>query len=438
LNALACGLAPRMRPLSPRRSAIVAALDIGTSKVTCLIGRLKPLAEDEAMRGRSHAVEVIGFGHTRAHGLKAGVIADLAPAEEAIRNAVDIAERAAGMEIAAVVVAFGGGRLSSESFAASVRLHGPRVEEGDIGRVLDAASLHSVRGGRAVLHSLPGAYGLDQTGGILDPRGMLGKVLSVDLHVITADLAALKNLMLCVERCHLTVEGVIAAPYAAGLAALSADEAELGATVIDFGAGTTTAAVFAGGHCLYVDGIAIGGYHITLDLARGLSIRIPEAERLKTLHAAVLASSSDEHKMITIPTIEGIGRETPNATSLGQIVRMACPRAEEILEMLRERLRAADMLGQASRRVVLTGAAAEFTGLVELAGRMFKTGARLGRPLGVAGLNDNARSPAFATASGLLVYPQFAGREHFEPRRRHGGGERSYLVRVGRWLQESF
>jgi len=427
-----------MRPLSPRRSAIVAALDIGTSKVTCLIGRLKPLAEDEAMRGRSHAVEVIGFGHTRAHGLKAGVIADLAPAEEAIRNAVDIAERAAGMEIAAVVVAFGGGRLSSESFAASVRLHGPRVEEGDIGRVLDAASLHSVRGGRAVLHSLPGAYGLDQTGGILDPRGMLGKVLSVDLHVITADLAALKNLMLCVERCHLTVEGVIAAPYAAGLAALSADEAELGATVIDFGAGTTTAAVFAGGHCLYVDGIAIGGYHITLDLARGLSIRIPEAERLKTLHAAALVSSSDEHKMITIPTIEGVGRETPNATSLGQIVRMTCPRAEEILEMLRERLRAADMLGQASRRIVLTGAAAELTGLVELAGCMFKTGARLGRPLGVIGLNDNARSPAFATASGLLVYPQFAGREHFEPRRRHGGGERSYLVRVGRWLQESF
>jgi cell division protein FtsA len=318
-----------------------------------------------------------------------------------------------------------------------VRLHGPRVEEGDIGRVLDTASLHSLRGGRAVLHSLPIAYGLDQTGGIRDPRGMLGKVLSVDLHVITADLAALKNLMLCVERCHLSVEGVIAAPYAAGLAAFSADEAELGATVIDFGAGTTTAAVFAGGHCLYVDGIAIGGYHITLDLARGLSIRIPEAERLKTLHAAALVSSSDEHKMITIPTIEGIGREMPNATSLGQIVRMTCPRAEEILEMLRERLRAADMLGQASRRIVLTGAAAELTGLVELAGRMFKTGARLGRPLGVTGLNDNARSPAFATASGLLVYPQFAGREHFEPRR-HGGGDRSYLVRVGRWLQESF
>jgi cell division protein FtsA len=438
MNALARGLAPRMRPLSPRRSAIVAALDIGTSKVACLIGRLRPLVEDDAMRGRSHAAEVIGFGHTRAHGLKAGVIADLAPAEEAIRSAVDMAERAAGMEIAAVAVAFGGGRLSSESFAASVRLHGPRVEEGDIGRVLDAASLHSIRGGRAVLHSLPVAYGLDQMSGIRDPRGMLGKVLSVDLHVITADLAALKNLMLCVERCHLSVEGAIAAPYAAGLATLTADEVELGATVIDFGAGTTTAAVFAGGHCLYVDGIAIGGHHITMDLARGLSIRIPEAERLKTLHAGVLASSSDEHKMITIPGIDGSRREALNATSLGQIVRMARPRAEEVLEMLRERLRAAGMLGQASRRIVLTGAAAELTGLVELAGRIFKTGARLGRPLGVTGLNDNARSPAFAVASGLLVYSQFAGREHFEPRRRHAGGEGSYLVRVGRWLKESF
>ncbi|HXY90272.1 MAG TPA: cell division protein FtsA [Xanthobacteraceae bacterium] len=437
MNAPVRGFATRMRPLSPRRSAIVAALDIGTSKVTCLIGRLKPAAEDGLMHGRSHAIEVIGFGHTRAYGLKAGMIADLAPAEEAIRNAVDMAERAAGMEIISVLVAFGGGRMGSESFAASVRLAGPRVEAGDIGRVLDAASQHSVRNGRTVLHSLPLAYRLDQTDDIRDPRGMLGKTLAADLHVITAEEAALRNLMLCVERCHLSVEGVVAAPYAAGLAVLSADEAELGATVIDFGAGTTTAAVFAGGHCLHVDGIAIGGHHITMDLARGLLIRIPEAERLKTLHAAVLAGASDEHRMITIPVIEGAGREAPGTASLGQLVRMACPRAEEILEMLRERLRTANVLGPASRRIVLTGAAAELTGLVELAGRMFKTTARLGRPLGVAGLNEEARAPAFAAACGLLVYPQFAAREHFERRRRHGG-DGSYLVRVGRWLQESF
>jgi cell division protein FtsA len=436
MNAPVRGLTPRMRPLSPRRSAIVAALDVGTSKVTCLIGRLKPLAEDDALRGRSHSIDVIGFGHTRAWGLKAGMIADLAPAEEAIRAAVDMAERAADLEIVSVLVSFGGGRLGSESFAASVRVAGPRVEEGDIGRALDAASLHSVRDDRTVLHSLPVAYGLDQTGGIRDPRGMLAKTLSADLHVVTAEPSALRNLVLCVERCHLAVQGVVAAPYAAGLAALSADEAELGATVIDFGAGTTTAAVFAGGHCLHVDGIAIGGHHITMDLARGLLIRIPEAERLKTLHAAVLAGASDEHKMITIPVIEGTGREAPSTASLGQLVRMACPRAEEILEMLRERLRAANMLGPASRRIVLTGAAAELTGLVELAGRMFKTTARLGRPLGISGLGEEARAPAFAVACGLLVYPQFARRERFE--RRRGGGEGGYLVRVGRWLQESF
>ena len=435
MSAPARGLAPRMRPLLPRRSAIVAALDIGTSKVTCLIGRLKPLAEDDAMRGRSHAVEVIGLGHTRAEGIKAGVIADLAPAEEAIRSAVDMAERSAGMEIASIVVACGGGRLASESFTASVSLPGASVDEGDIGRVLDTASAHSVRGGRAVLHSLPVAYGLDQTRGIGNPTGMIGRSLSVDLHVITAETAGLKNLMLCVERCHLSVEGVIAAPYAAGLGVLSADELELGATVIDFGAGTTSAAVFTDGHCLHIDGIAIGSHHITTDLARGLSIRLPEAERLKVLHAAVLASPSDEHRVITIPTIEG--RAAPAAASLGQIVRVAKPRAEEILEMLHQRLRAADMLGPSSRRIVLTGAAAELTGLTELAGRVFKTTARLGRPLGVTGLDEEARTPAFAVASGLLIYPQFAAREHFEQHRR-GRSEKNYLVRVGRWLQESF
>jgi len=436
MSALARGMAPRMRPLSPRRSAIVAALDIGTSKITCLIGRLRPLGDDELIRGRSHAIEVIGCGHTRAHGIKAGMVADLDPAEESIRAAVDMAERAAGLEIASVAVSFGGGRLGSEGFAASVRLDRARVEQGDIGRVLDAASLHSVRGGRAVLHSLAVAYGLDQTSSIRDPRGMLGKVLSADLHVITTDLAALKNLIFCVERCHLAVEGVIAAPYAAGLSVLTADEAELGATMIDFGAGTTTCAVLANGHCVHVDAIAVGGQHVTMDLARGLSIPIPEAERLKILHAAVLAAASDEHRMISIPTIEG-GRRSREAASLGQIVRMTAPRLEEILEMLRDRLRAADMLGQASRRIVLAGGGAELAGVVQLAGRIFNTSARIGRPLGITKLGEDVRAPAFAAATGLLVYPQFAGREHFEPRRRRGG-DGGYLVRVGRWLKESF
>lgn len=437
-SALSRGLAPRMRPINPRRSAVIAALDIGTSKIACLIGRLKPLNGGTHLGGRTHSVELIGFGHTRARGIKAGTVIDMERAEEAIRIAVDAAERSAKVEIASVVLAISGGRLGSDSYAASVRLPAPSVEEGDIARVLDAASLHSVRDGRGVLHSLPVGYALDGISGIHDPRGMLGETLSVDLHVVTADLPALKNLVLCVERCHLTVESLIAAPYAAGLAVLAADEMEIGATLLDFGNGTTAAAVFAAGDCIHVDGIAIGGSHVTMDLARGLSTSAVEAERLKTLHGSVLAGSSDEIDMVTVPPVDGSEHETANAVSRSSMVRMIRPRVDEILEVMRDRLKAANLFSVASRRIVLTGGGAQLTGMPELVGRVFGTTTRIGRPLGMTGFPEPARGPAFAVAAGLLVYPQFAGREHFEPRRRHAWGEANYVARVGRWLRESF
>jgi cell division protein FtsA len=452
-----------MGPLPPRRPVVVAALDIGTSKVACLIARLTPRAE--AVHGRSHAVDLMGFGYTSSRGIKGGTVADMARAEESIRRAVDAAERMAKVEVASVLVSVSGGRLGSESFAASVRLQGAAVEQSDIGRVLDAASLHSVRDGRgalaheasgqrdnpnmrapdnrpkagssarAVLHSLPVGYGLDDHHGIRDPRGMIGQVLSVDLHVVTADWPVLKNHVLLVERCHLEVEGLVAAPYAAALSSLTADEAELGAVGIDFGAGTTTFSVFAGGHCVHVDGIAVGGQHLTMDLARALSTRVSEAERLKSLYGSAIASASDDMDMITVPAIED---EVPNAVPRAYIVRALRPRIEEIVEFLRERLAQAGMLAEARRRLVLTGGGSELAGLADLVGRAFGGRARVGRPIGIGRLADTARAPGFAVAAGLLVFPQIADREHFEPRRRVVQTEGNYLVRVGRWLRESF
>jgi len=433
---MARGLAPRMGPL-PRRPVIVAALDIGTSKIACLIARLTPRRGGDVMRGRTHAVELIGFGHTSSRGIKSGAVADMARAEESIRRAVDAAERMARLEIASVLVSVSGGRLGSDSFAASVRLQGASADQGDIGRVLDAASLHSVRDGRAVLHSLPVGYGLDGSAHIRDPRGMIGQVLAVDLHVVTADWPALKNLVFLVERCHLSVEGLVAAPYAAALSSLTADEAELGAICIDFGAGTTSVSVFAGGDCVHTDGIALGGQHLTLDLARALSARVSEAERLKSLYGNVIATASDDLDMITVPAIEG-DRELPTAVPRSHIVRTLRPRIDEIVEFLRERLAAAGMLGEARRRLVLTGGAAQLTGLSEYVGRAFGATARIGRPIGIGRLSDTARAPGFAAAAGLLIFPQVADREHFEPRRRAVANEGNYLKRVGSWLKESF
>jgi cell division protein FtsA len=431
-------IAPRMRPLGNKRSTIVAALDIGTSKVACVIAKLKAERGREMPRNRTHSVEIIGIGLTRAFGIKAGTVVDIEAAEDSIRRAVDQAERSAKVEIASVILSVTGGRLGSESFAASVRVPGSSVEGGDIARVLDAASLHSVRDGRAVLHSIPIAYHLDEVSNIQDPRGMLGRTLAVDLHVATADYPALQNLILCVERCHLSVEGMIAAPYAAGIAALSDDEAELGATVIDLGAGTTTLAAFVNDTCVHMDGIAVGSFNVTRDLARGLSTKLAEAERIKTLYGDVIEGGSDHTDLIMVPSIEGSSRDRGNSTTRAQVIRIVRARIDEIFEMLHERLSAAGILNLTGRRILLTGGGAQLGGIGELASRTFGASVRVGEPRAIAGLNREAHGPAFAVAAGLAAYPQFAGREHFEPRRRLAPHEGNYLRRVGRWFKESF
>lgn len=438
MKGLVRGLAPRMKPIGNKRSTIVAALDIGTSKIACIIARLKSDRSTDMPRNRTHAVEVIGFGHTRAHGIKAGTVVDIEAAEESIRRAVDKAERSAKVEIASVVLSVTGGRLGSESFAASVRVPGSSVEGGDIARVLDAASQHSVRDGRAVLHSIPIAYHLDDVSNIQDPRGMLGRDLAVDLHVATADYPALQNLILCVERCHLSVEGMIAAPYAAGIAALSDDEAELGATVIDLGAGTTTLAAFINDTCVHMDGIAVGSYNVTLDLARGLSTKLSEAERIKTLYGDVIEGSSDHIDLIMVPAIDGTGPGIGHSATRAQVIRIVRARIDEIFEMLHERMQAAGILNLTGRRIVLTGGGAQLGGLGELASRAFNASVRVAAPRGIKGLHHAAQTPAFATAAGLAAYPQFAEREHFEPRRQLASQEGNYLRRVGRWFKESF
>jgi len=440
MSALQYGLTPKMKPVSPRRNALVAALDIGSSKIACLIARLRPHPPQQSFTRRSHAIEVIGFGHAAARGTKAGGVVNLDEAEESIRQTVDAAERMAKVEIESVVLAVASGRLASELFAAEIDMAGSAVSEGDIARVLAAGSRHSLRQGRAVLHSLPVGYSIDGGNGIRDPRGMLGSRFGVDMHVATTDITAARNLMLAVERCHLAVEAMVASPYVAGLSVLADDEADLGAAVVDMGAGTTTMAVFHGGKFVHAEGFALGGLHVTMDIARGLNAALADAERIKTLYGSVLLGGSDERDMITVPPISEDEREQPQFVSretLGHIVR---PRVEEILEMVRDRLAACSFAALPGMRVILTGGASQLTGLPELAARVLGRQVRIGRPLGIAGLPDAAKGAAFAVAAGLLVYPQAAHLEYFGPRRQRytAAGTGGYFARVGRWLRESF
>lgn len=440
MTALQYGLTPKMKPVSPKRSALVAALDIGTSKIACLIGRLTPRAPQEVLRRRTHAIEVIGFSHTGAHGMKAGNVVDLVEAEEAVRHALDLAERSAKRQIEAAIVSVSAGRLASELYAASVDISGKTVTDFDIARVLAAGSRRSVRQGRVVLHSIPIGFALDNARGIRDPRGMLGRQFGVDMHVVTADGAVVRNLMLTIESCHLAVEAMVASPYVAGLAVLADDEADHGAAIIDMGAGTTTVAVFSSGRFIHADGFALGGFHVTMDLARGLSTSIYDAERIKTLYGSVLAGGLDERDMITVPTVGVDERDPPQFVSRATLTRIIKPRVEEILEMVRDRLATSPFAAEPRARVVLTGGASQLTGLPELASRILARPVRIGRPLGISGLPEDSKGAAFAVAAGLLVYPQTAHLEHFESQRtrHHMTGNGGYIARVGQWLRESF
>jgi cell division protein FtsA len=433
------GFTPKMRPVSPRRSAIVAGLDIGTSKIVCLIARLKPQGPQDTLRRRTHGIEILGIGHTESRGMKAGAVINLAEVEQAVRHAVELAERDASVQLESVVLSLSSGRPSSECYAVNVNVAGSGVTDGDIARALAAGCNHSVRPGRIVLHSMPIGYALDGVHGVGEPRGMLAREFGVDMHMVTADVAAARNLMLVVERCHLEVETMVAAPYVAGLSAISDDEADIGAALIDMGAGTTTMAVFSSGRFTYADGFALGGTHVTMDLARGLNARISDAERIKTYYGSVLAGGSDERDMITVPAVSDDDREPPQFVSRASLVRIIKPRVEEILEMVRDRLAASPFASEPRAHVILTGGASQLTGLPELAAQILNRPVRVGRPLGMAGLPEVAKGPAFAVATGLLVYPQAAHLEHFEPRRtRHLMTGTGYIARVGRWLRESF
>ncbi len=433
-------LPARMRALPARKSALLCALDIGTAKIVCLIARLDPMDASECLRGRTHRCRLLGIGHQRSAGIKSGVVVDLDEAENAIRRAVDAAERMAGVQVESVILNVTGGRIGSQLYNAQVGIGSRGVNEADIHLVLEACAARTQQQGKAVLHSLPTGFSLGDMRNIRDPKGMIGDMLGADMHIVSCDATVAHNLMLAVERCHLSVEAIVATPYAAALAALVDDEAELGTTLIDMGAGTTSIGVFAGGKLVHVDALALGGGHVTLDIARGLNTRLADAERLKTLYGACLGSSSDERETVAV-TLAGDDGDRPTHVPKAQLLRIIRPRVEEILELLRDRLRSAGLAANSASRFILTGGASQLTGMAETAKQILAGQIRLGRPLGIHALPEAAKNPSFSAAVGLLVYPQAAKIEYFRPGRRRAEaatGTNGYIARVGQWLRESF
>ncbi len=429
----------RLRPVQPGRTTLVGVLDIGSTKICCVIARLTPRPEGRALKGRSHQAEVIGFGYGPSSGVKSGVVSDIERAEQAIRSVVGMAERAAGLTLESVIVNVTAGRLGSETFSAAVSLAGQEVEQADLQRVLRAVNERSVRPERSIVHALPIGYSLDGQKGIRDPRGMVGEKLGVDVAVVSSETLAMRNLELVLHRCHLQIEALIATPYASGLATLVDDESQLGVACIDFGGATTTVSVFNEGHLCYVDAIAIGGHHLTLDIARQLSVSVADAERIKTFYGSVLPGQADERDMISIQPVGASHDEAPGQVARSVLTRIMRPRIEEILTAIRDRMQATAMMDVCGRRFVLTGGASEMTGLPEVARRVLARNVRNGRPMGIAGLPEMAKGAAFAAVAGMLIYPQVCSQEYTEPRAVNRlTGSDGYFARVGNWLKTSF
>jgi len=412
------------------RNGLIAALDIGTTKVCCLIAR--PAENGASFR-------VVGIGHHASQGVRNGALVDLDAAEATIRTTVEAAERMAGDNIRGVVVNVSTGSPRSRMTAYEVSVAGHEISDADLRRILDPVGVASaVPPEHDIVHVIPVGYSVDGCRGVRDPRGMFGQRLGVNLHLITASTGAVRNVATCVTRCHLEVDGKVVSPYASALGCLVEDETQLGITLIDAGGGTTSVAVFFDSELIHTDSIPLGGLHVTRDLARGLSTPMTQAERIKTLYGSCQPSPSDSRQMIEVPPIADDGASEGTLVPRSMLVGIIRPRMEEIFEMVRARLQDAGYDRVAGRRVVLTGGAAQLPGAGELAGQVLDKQVRIGRPRGIEGLPDAVVGPAFATVTGLLRFAANRPQEGVEPVYRPAGSAHSRFGRLGQWLRENF
>ncbi|MEQ9813621.1 MAG: cell division protein FtsA [Azospirillaceae bacterium] len=415
------------KPKTKSRGDLITALDVGTSKVVCVIARV----EDDG------GARLVGFGHQGSQGLRGGTIIDMDAAARSIGQAVEAAEQMAREQIERVTVNLSGGQPLSQTLTVDVPISGQEVTEHDLRRALKAQSQADLPADSEILHSIPVSYSVDGARGIRDPLGMFGERLGLELHLVTAAASAVRNLTTCVRRCHLDIDDFVVSAYASGLASLVPDEMELGATVVDLGAGTTNLAVFSEGRLVFTDSLPVGGAHVTNDIARGLTTPLTHAERMKVLYGTAIPSIADEREIIDVPQIGEDNADQPNHVPKSLLTGIIQPRLEEIFELVRGRLEASGFDRVSGRRVVLTGGASQLQGLRELAQLVLDKQVRMGRPTGVENLPDHARGPAFAGVAGLVAHalrnPAEAMAAGVDDMAAQGGG---LLNRLGGWFRE--
>jgi len=422
---------------------VIALLDIGTSKVACLVLRFDnpetPLNNDGAtpLFGQS-AFRVVGAATTRSRGMRFGEVDAMAETERAIRTAVQAAQKMANTRVDHVIACFSGAGPRSYGLAGEVEVIGNQVDEQDVARVLAACDMPPIGQGREVLHAHPVNFALDHRSGLGDPRGHVGQRLATDMHLLTVDAAAVQNLIYCIRRCDLELAGLASSAYVSGLSSLVEDEQELGSACIDMGGGATGVSIFMKKHMIFADAVPMGGDLVTRDIAAGLQVPMAVAERIKTFHGGVHATGMDDREMIELSGNSGDWEKDRRRVSRTELIGIMRPRVEEILEEVRALLDAAGFEHLPSQQIVLTGGASQIPGLDMLAARILGQNVRLGRPLRVQGLPQAATGAGFSSAVGLALFaacPQDEWWDFEIPAERLGG--RSFK-RAIRWFRDNW
>jgi cell division protein FtsA len=409
------------------RTGLVAALDVGTSKIVCVIGQAE-----------AGTLKVLGSALRESGGLRAGTVTSLEDAEGAIRECVAAAENMADARIHNVLIGVNCGQPVSVNSRAVMALNGALVGDHHLRALLSEGRSRCRLDGHEIIQSAPTAYMVDEARGVKDPSGMFCQRIGVAMHAVAVRPSPLANLKLAVERCHLSVVGSLFGAYASGLATLTEDEKQIGATVIDMGGGTTSIAVFLEGHLVHSDVVPMGGVSVTSDIARTLAAPMSAAERTKTLYGAALGEMEGGTDVVSLAQMGEEGEDSVLRLPRSMLTRIIQARLEEIFGEVQTRLHASGFDVAAGRRLVLTGGACQLAGTRELAARILSKQVRLGRPQAFAGLAAASAGPDYATAIGLLMAgallpPEVLNPElAVEPASRKG---QSWLSRLtGRWL----
>jgi cell division protein FtsA len=410
-------------------NTIIAALDIGSSKVCCLIGKLDSQKN----------ISIIGAGFQESKGLVSGIITDMSALENSIRNCVASAEKMAAVRIKKINIGFSSINIDIENLNIEIDLKGSIVSQGDLDRAYNFLSEKHITGSRTILHVIPVQYSIDGNKGVKSPLGMFGDKLGVEISIISTDQNILKNFKNVVKQCDLEIDNIVYTPYAIGLSLLSDEEKELGVALLDIGSTLTSLSIFYNGAILHTKIIPLGGNMITNDISRIFSLSISDSERIKIINGQLIEELENS---LSVIEVDSLGGEYDSIEiTRKDLIAVIKPRVNEIINSIKDQIIKSGYNHLIANRVVITGGAAQMEGLIDITSKTLEKKARLGKANIIKGVPDNMRSSSFTAINSLLTYSMITNNDINSKsitKKNKPEGFYAYILKFKNWIMENF